>query len=497
MELETAMGDKKGWEKGFENTKASADSGSATAGDNGDDETKSDLDHLGLEDANTQESTKFGLGELKAAQGIVNKIFGIHEVPALFKIESGSENVNDAKNLEMMAALIFPSADQRPLGIPGLHNLGNSCFINALLQAMASCRPVVQYVHATAEVCAQAGDQSPRAAMVSRLSKVLEELLPRSCEVSPPTMNIQDLRYRLLGLSPAFRYSEQQQDADELLHLVLDAIDTARLEVKKYMRKVHAGLEVFARVGNSDPTSSRLFDSHCHSSIFESSNPLHGSIMNQMMCSSCGSISPLRASTMHVLPLPLIQPQTGAILPSLEEALRAFVTQETVEGVECFGLCNKQRRAMFRRASLGRMPPVLCLHLGRRHFSMSMGRIVKLTHHVAFPEVCDFSNFAFHKNELQRGLLANFPVLQSSRSKSELPTSPEYFSHGASSTYELCAVIVHHGSAEGGHFTAFRRLGNSTWVHVSDARVFRVSLATVLRTEAYMLFYVRRDNAIV
>lgn len=59
--------------------------------------------------------------------------------------------------------------------------------------------------------------------------------------------------------------------------------------------------------------------------------------------------------------------------------------------------------------------------------------------------------------------------------------------------YTLCAVVEHHGEAKSGHFVAFRRLGEA-WFRVSDDHVQRVDLHTVLRANAYLLFF-ERDAA--
>lgn len=65
-------------------------------------------------------------------------------------------------------------------------------------------------------------------------------------------------------------------------------------------------------------------------------------------------------------------------------------------------------------------------------------------------------------------------------------------------TYDLRAVIVHEGGADGadrGHYTAFRNLSSSddgAWVSLSDETVKRVNVEEVLRSQAYMLFYRRR-----
>lgn len=72
--------------------------------------------------------------------------------------------------------------------------------------------------------------------------------------------------------------------------------------------------------------------------------------------------------------------------------------------------------------------------------------------------------------------------------------------------YLLQAVIVHHGSAEGGHYTTYRRVSAvdrcmvegaegllspdiNEWVHISDEVVSPATVEEVTSAEAYMLFY--------
>ncbi|XP_044785971.1 ubiquitin carboxyl-terminal hydrolase 30 isoform X4 [Bubalus bubalis] len=79
-----------------------------------------------------------------------------------------------------------------------------------------------------------------------------------------------------------------------------------------------------------------------------------------------------------------------------------------------------------------------------------------------------------------------------------LPAVPDY----SSSTYlfQLMAVVVHHGDMHSGHFVTYRRSppsaknpvsASSQWLWVSDDTVRKASLQEVLSSSAYLLFYER------
>ena len=65
--------------------------------------------------------------------------------------------------------------------------------------------------------------------------------------------------------------------------------------------------------------------------------------------------------------------------------------------------------------------------------------------------------------------------------------------------YRLYAVVEHIGDVFSGHFVTYRRSPyvragdkfSNRWLYTSDMAVREVSLAEVLKAEAYMLFYER------
>ncbi|XP_012942043.1 ubiquitin carboxyl-terminal hydrolase 44-B [Aplysia californica] len=76
----------------------------------------------------------------------------------------------------------------------------------------------------------------------------------------------------------------------------------------------------------------------------------------------------------------------------------------------------------------------------------------------------------------------------------ELDITPFCQSCPELSHYRLNAVVVHHGAGfRAGHYTTFTyNVQAESWVHCNDSRVQLVPLEDVLKSQAYILFYTRR-----
>eukprot|EP00871_Galdieria_phlegrea_P005906 jgi/Galph1/802/GphlegSOOS_G5524.1 len=68
-------------------------------------------------------------------------------------------------------------------------------------------------------------------------------------------------------------------------------------------------------------------------------------------------------------------------------------------------------------------------------------------------------------------------------------------SQAVNMTYDLCAAIQHHGSGwHSGHYTAFCKHTDKQWYHFNDVQVEKVSDETVQNSEAYILLYSKRSE---
>ena len=118
----------------------------------------------------------------------------------------------------------------------------------------------------------------------------------------------------------------------------------------------------------------------------------------------------------------------------------------------------KTKRIVSKGLRLATAPSVLVCHLKRFAFDI-YGRATRLSKHVKYPLRLEIGDFMSRANQ------------------SKPPP------------YELVGVLVHAGrSCERGHYLAFIKSGDS-WYKANDEVVTKVDIDTVLRQQAYILFY--------
>lgn len=142
---------------------------------------------------------------------------------------------------------------------------------------------------------------------------------------------------------------------------------------------------------------------------------------------------------------------------AVDRALSRFTDAETLQGENCYrcDACKKLVVAV-KRFSIRRAPNVLTLHLKRFDRSKKDNRFIE------FSETLDLSRYMFGK--------------------------PGH----TSANYVLTGVLVHQGSSrQYGHYVAYVKASNGTWLLKDDSTSRTVSVATVLSQKAYLLFYTR------
>uniref|UniRef100_A0A2K6GUR7 ubiquitinyl hydrolase 1 n=1 Tax=Propithecus coquereli TaxID=379532 RepID=A0A2K6GUR7_PROCO len=227
-------------------------------------------------------------------------------------------------------------------GVAGLRNLGNTCYMNAILQCLCSISPLVEYFLSGKYVTALQKDCSEVATAFAYL--MTDMWLGDSDCVSPEIF-----RSALGNLYPAFM-KKTQQDAQEFLIYVLNELHEA---LKKYHRRRSYEKRSTQRccrkaIVNETSIITRLFEGQLNYSI---------------VCLKCENCT-YKNEVFTVLSLPI----PSEYECSLQDCLQCFFQQDTLtwnNQIHCSFCETKQETAV--RASISKAPKIIVFHL-KNHF---------------------------------------------------------------------------------------------------------------------------------
>eukprot|EP00871_Galdieria_phlegrea_P003644 jgi/Galph1/4280/GphlegSOOS_G2901.1 len=175
--------------------------------------------------------------------------------------------------------------------------------------------------------------------------------------------------------------------------------------------------------------------------------------------------------------------QSTSLYECVEDSLRAFLEPEILQGENGYYCesCSKQSNKSEKDAQVG----LNVRTRAKKHFIIQSLAPVVIIHMKRFRQV----GFGFEKVSGRIAFPLEWDLSPLSASKSANASCNEYY---------LTGIVVHQGSLEWGHYTAYIRGACSPqdhhWYYCSDDHIELVDEEQVSQSEAYLLFYCKKEQ---
>ncbi|KAH6792284.1 ubiquitin-specific protease 22 [Perilla frutescens var. hirtella] len=389
-------------------------------------------------------------------------------------VESGQLRLSKRKRLDFGADLGSESvkrsilrSKQRsksclPLGLRGLNNLGNTCFMNSVLQALLHAPPFRNYF-----LSDRHNHESCRKSSADRLCLPCDMDVIFSAVFSGDRTPYSPAKF----LYSWWQHSEnlasyEQQDAHEFFIAMLD--------------RIHE------KLGKSSLANKENGDCQCIAHRVFS-----GLLRSDVTCTSCGFTSStydpcvdvsldLNTGTSFATDFSSRPSKLNETLaaPTLAGCLDLFTRPEKLGSDQKLFCENcQEKQDALKQMSLKKLPLVLCLHIKRFEHSPIRKMSRKIDRHLQFPFSLDMR-----------------PYLSSSIVKKRFGNrmfSLEGEEADVSTEFEVFAVVTHSGMLESGHYVTYLRLRNQ-WYKCDDAWITEVDEDVVRTSQCYLMFYVQK-----
>ncbi|XP_029428730.1 ubiquitin carboxyl-terminal hydrolase 2 isoform X1 [Rhinatrema bivittatum] len=332
-------------------------------------------------------------------------------------------------------------------GLTGLRNLGNTCFMNSILQCLSNTKELREYSLQGLYSRDLSSARRTNTALMEAFAQLIQTMWTSSANevVSPSEFKTQIQKY-----APRF-VGYNQQDAQEFLRFLLDGLHNEVNRVTVRPKAPSSDLDLLP----DTEKGRQMWQKYLEREDSKIVDLFVGQLKSSLTCSECSYCSTV-FDPFWDLSLPIAKKGHSEV--SLMDCMRLFTKEDILDGDEKPTCCRcKVRRKCTKKFTIQKFPKILVLHLKR--FSEARIRTSKLS---------TFVNFPLKDLELR-----------------------EFSSDGsAHAVYNLYAVSNHSGTTMGGHYTAYCRNSlTGEWHMFNDSRVTPMASSQVRSSDAYVLFY--------
>ncbi|KAI8644102.1 hypothetical protein BD408DRAFT_450842 [Parasitella parasitica] len=383
------------------------------------------------------------------------------------KVPYASSPINNAYRTAPVSDNSFSQMGTVLIGTTGLKNLGNTCFMNSIIQCLSGTIPFARYFisgvfrqHINKENFLGTGG-----VLVENFASLLRTMWSENYNFISPVL----FREALIKFAPQFRGSEQH-DSQEFLNFLLDGIHEDCNLVRKRPSPPPDSAEQEAMFEQLPDwrASAIAWERYLERNSSVVVSLFQGQYRSRLTCLTCHATSTTYNSFMS-LSLPIPAKRSGPPSVSIYQCLDYFVKEEILDNNDAWQCpkCKTLRRAS-KSLTLSKLPDVLLIHLKR------------------------FSFDGPFKDKLETIVESPLSGLDLSHYVPSTMFPPDQSFEKSVFNYDLYAVSNHFGSLTGGHYTACVRNGyKNEWHNFDDSRFSVCDESKVLSRAAYNLFYVR------
>ncbi|KAL7030879.1 hypothetical protein ACKWTF_006814 [Chironomus riparius] len=365
----------------------------------------------------------------------------------------GDSKLSDSKKLDGRDNLYDRKTSSLAEGQCGLWNIGNTCFMNSVLQCLSHTVDLSKFARSSSAASSVIDKGSSSSTKDQKIWSEFCKLITQMWQPGAKSVNPSDLK---MALSSKYRmYSgSAQQDSQEFLRYLLDALHGA---LNKGGQKVSLHIEE----DMSDlEKSHEMWDWYTKRENSIIKDLFVGQLKSSLYCTHCEKTS-VMFDPFWDLSVPV--PSTSSNC-KLDKCLEMFTVKDVLDGNE-MPYCDfcKTTRKCIKWFTIQSFPKYLVIHLKR----FSEMRWTKLTNIVEFPTGI--------------GELDLTPYAADSMEKSDTPP-----------IYSLYGISNHMGSTHGGHYVAScKHPVTKKWFEYNDNFVSETRESSLVSSSAYLLFYER------